>query len=324
MRVFVTGANGFIGSVVTKQLVHNGHQVRCLLRSTSDTTRINALPYEKALGDVTNRDSVFEGMSGCDAVIHLASLSNWNDIHSPKMQEVVVGGSRNVIDACMAHGRLPMVFVSTAAAIDGTTTPVVLDENSPCTLKQEVFIYPYAKRTVEGFCKDAAHDGLPVSIVNPTEVYGPNDTGLNTAGNLVDMAKSSPVFVCSGGTSVVHVEDVATGIIAALTKGKPGSRYILGGENLTISELAYLSLSILGQGHKRIIKIPNSVIRTLASLADRMSLPFPINPKVVPYATRYWFVRNDKARAELGVEFRTARDTLEPTFDWLKAAKLIG
>jgi dihydroflavonol-4-reductase len=159
--------------------------------------------------------------------------------------------------------------------------------------------------------------------VNPTEVYGPFDTALNTAGNLVDMAKSSPVFVCNGGTSVVHVDDVATGIIAALAKGKPGSRYILGGENLTISELASLSLSILGQ-HKRIIKIPNSLIRTLAAGAERMNLPFPINPKVVPYATRYWFVRNDKARAELGVSFRTARDTLEPTFAWLKSAKIIA
>jgi hypothetical protein len=98
----------------------------------------------------------------------------------------------------------------------------------------------------------------------------------------------------------------------------------LGGENLTISELASLTLSILGQGHKRIIKIPNGLIRTLAAAADKLKLPFPINPKVVPYATRYWFVRNDKARAELGVSFRSARDTLEPTFEWLKAAKHIS
>jgi dihydroflavonol-4-reductase len=141
-------------------------------------------------------------------------------------------------------------------------------------------------------------------------VYGPNDTALNTAGNLIDIAKSSPVLVCNGGTSVVHVDDVATGIIAALTKGKPGSRYILGGDNLTVKELASLSLSILGQ-NKKIVTIPNSVIRTLASLAEKFGLPFPINPKVVPYATRYWFVRNDKARAELGVSFRLA---------WLKSA----
>lgn len=323
MRVFVTGANGFIGSVVTKHLAAEGHEVRCLLRPTSDTTRIRNFAFEKALGDVTQRDTVMQGMSGCDAVIHLASLSNWNDIQSPKMHDVVVNGSRNVIDAAIAHGRLPMVFVSTAAAVDGTSTPVVLDESSPCTLNEKIFIYPHAKRTVEGYCKEAASNGLPVSIVNPTEVYGPHDTSLNTAGNLVDMATSSPVFVCNGGTSVVHVDDVAAGILAALKKGKPGQRYILGGENLTVAELASLSLSILGQGHKRIVKIPNGLIRTLASLAEKLKLPFPINPKVVPYATRYWFVRNDKARAELGISFRSARDTLEPTFDWLKAAKLI-
>jgi len=323
MRILVTGSNGFIGSVVTRKLAESGHDVRCLMRATSDTTRLEGVPYTKVLGDVTKRETVFEGMSGCDAVIHLASLSNWNDIHSPKMHDVVVNGSRNVIDAAISHGNLPMVFVSSAAAIDGTTTPVVLDENSPFTLNEKVFVYPHAKLTVEGFCKEAAQNGLPVSIVNPTEVYGPNDTALNTAGNLVDMAKSSPVFVCNGGTSVVHVDDVATGIIAALTKGKPGSRYILGGDNLTISELASLSLSILGQ-NKKIITIPNGIIRTLARMAEKLNMPFPINPKVVPYATRYWFVRNDKARRELGVSFRSPRETLEPTFAWLKSTKHIA
>lgn len=323
MRVFVTGSNGFIGSVVSRQLVEKGHELRCLLRTSSDTTRLCGIPYEKVYGDVTNRESVYDAMSGCDAVVHLASLSNWNDIHSPKMHDVVVHGSKNVIDAAISHGKIPMVFVSSAAAVDGTIKPVVLDESSPCTLNEKIFVYPHAKLMVEGFCKEAAMGGLPVTIVNPTEVYGPNDTALNTAGNLIDMAKSSPVFVCNGGTSVVHVEDVATGILAALAKGKPGSRYILGGDNLTIGELASLSLSILGQ-HKRIIKIPNGLIRTLAKAAQRMGLPFPINPAVVPYATRYWFVRNDKARAELGVSFRPAREVLEPTFAWLKSANLIA
>jgi dihydroflavonol-4-reductase len=296
--------------------------VRCLLRSTSDTTRIKGLPYDTSIGDVTHRESVFEGMKGCEAVLHLASLSNWSDIYSPRMHPVVVGGSRNVIDAAMANGRLPMVFVSSITAIDGTLAPQVLNEDSACHLDAS-FIYSHAKREVEGFCKEAAKEGLPVVIVNPAEVYGPHDTALNTAGNLVDMAKSSPVLVCKGGTSVVHVEDVANGIIVALTKGKPGARYILGGDNLHVSELASLSLSILGQ-HKRIIQLPNGVLRTLAAAADKLHLPFPINPKVVPYATRFWFMNNQKARAELGLSFRSARETLEPTFAWLKESHLIS
>jgi dihydroflavonol-4-reductase len=322
MRVLVTGPNGFIGSVVARKLAEKGHNVRCLMRSTSDASRLNGVPYEKATGDVTQKETVLEAMSGCDAVLHLASLSNWNDIHSPRMRPVVVDGSRNVIEAAMAHGKLPMVYVSSSAAIDGTLEPKVLNESSSCHLESSSFSYPHAKLEVEALCVQAAQEGLPVSIVNPTEVYGPNDTALNTAGNLIDMAKSSPVFVCRGGTSVVHVDDVAEGIIVALSKGKPGSRYILGGDNLEVADLARLSLAILGQ-NKRIITIPNGLLRTLAKVADTLHLPFPINPKVVPYATRYWFMDNSKAKHELGLSFRGARETLEPTFAWLKSANLI-
>lgn len=324
MLVFVSGGNGFIGSVVVKKLVEKGHRVRCLLRATSDISRIQGLPFEKSTGDITNRDSVLSAVNGCDAVIHLASLSNWNDIYSPRMHDVVVGGSKNVIEAAQEYGQLPMVFVSSITAIDGTEEPKILNEESPYNLNSSDFIYSHAKRTVESYCIRAAKQGLRAVIVNPAEVYGPFDTALNTAGNLIDMAKSSPVFVCSGGTSIVHVDDVAEGIVAALFKGRPGSRYILGGDNLTISDLARLSLSILGQKGKRILKIPNGLLRTASRIADKFNLPFPINPKVVPYATRYWFMSNQKAKEELGLSFRSASETLEPTFAWLKSSKILS
>jgi dihydroflavonol-4-reductase len=147
-------------------------------------------------------------------------------------------------------------------------------------------------------------------------VYGPGDTALATAGNLVDFVTSHPVLVCSGGTSVVHVDDVATGIIAALEKGRPGERYILGGTNLTIRELAALCLDILGR-RATIVTVPNRLARFVARVAVRTGLPLPYDPHVVSYATRYWFVDNSKARRELGVTFRTARDTLQSTLAWL-------
>src|SRR5258707_9172861 len=106
-------------------------------------------------------------------------------------------------------------------------------------------------------CMDAVGNGVPVIIVNPGEVYGPNDTALITACNLIDFAKSKPVLVCDGGTLVVYVDDVALAIVRAMEKGRSGERYILGGENLTVRQLAELCLEILGQ-RKSIVKVPNS------------------------------------------------------------------
>ena len=103
MKVFVTGGNGFIGSVVVRMLVKEGHAVRCLLRKTSNTDRLTGLEFERAIGDVREAASLSAGMEGCDAVIHLASLSAWDQIDSPLMDEVVEGGTRNVLAAAKAN-----------------------------------------------------------------------------------------------------------------------------------------------------------------------------------------------------------------------------
>ena len=202
------------------------------------------------------------------------------------MHEVVVGGSQNVLEAAGKCGKLRTVFVSSAIAINGTQEPCIQNEESPFTLpKSKDYSYAFAKHEVEQHCRETAETGLPVIIVNPAEVYGPNDRNLITAGNLVDFATSNPILVPKGGTSVVHVDDVATGIIAAFETGKSGERYILGGDNLTIRELAGLTVELLGQ-EKRIIIMPNTLITWLAKLGHTLHFPLPFNPAVIPYAVR--------------------------------------
>lgn len=320
-KIFITGGNGFIGSRVVRQLIEQGVAVRCLLRTTSNTERIDDLDVERMMGDIRDVASLERGMRGCDGVIHLASLSNWDDIHSPLMHEVVVGGSQNVLQAAQTCGNLRTVFVSSTIAINGSLTPDIQNENSPFELNnKQDYSYAFAKREVEQRCREAVRHGLPVVIVNPAEVYGSHDKDLITAGNLVDFAKSNPVLVPSGGTSVVHVDDVAAGIIAASFKGQSGERYILGGDNLTMRELAALTIELLGQ-KKKIITLPNLLITWLAKLGHTLHLPLPFNPAVIPYAVRYWLMDNAKARAELGVNFRSAYDTLAPTLHWLRENK---
>ena len=319
MKVFVTGGNGFIGSVVVRKLVQKEHTVTCLLRTASRTQRIDDLPVKRVHGDIRDASKVKEGMLGCDATIHLAGLSSWNDINSPALEEVVEGGTRHVIEAAADLPGHRVIFVSTTTAINGSDKPQIFDESSEFTLSDPKLKYAHAKHRAEFLCLSAFRKGLSVVIVNPAEVYGPSDEGLITAGNLVDFSRANPVLVCNGGTSVVHVDDVATGIVAALEKGRAGERYILGGENVTIHQLAALYLQLAGQSSK-IVTLPNRIIRTLTWIATQIGLPLPFKADVIPYATRYWFVDGSKAQRELGVKFRDARDTLLPTIEWLRQA----
>lgn len=322
--IFVTGASGFIGSRVVKQLIGQGYTVRCLLRITSRTDRIDGLDCERSIGDILDIATLEAGMTGCHGVIHLAGLSGWRDLRFGKIKEVIVEGTKNVLLAARRCGNLRTVYVSSAAAIDGTDTPQILNEASPFTLGDEPrYAYALAKQEAEKLCRRANAEGLPVITVNPSEVYGPGDQDLITAGNLAHFAGGSPVLVCRGGTGIVHVDDAAAGIIRALEKGRAGERYILSGENLTIRELAALTAELLGQ-KKTIITLPNTLVGIIAGLGERLGCTLNFEPAAIPYAVKYWFMDNLKAKRELDVNFRSAKDTLRPTLEWLKEIGIIS
>lgn len=323
MKVFVTGGNGFIGSKVVRDLVAAGHAVTCLLRKESKTDRIDPYRFERSDGDVRDAASLRAGMTRCDATIHLAAPGGWHADDASSIEQVIVGGAENVLGVAADLRDHRVVMISSSAAINASTTPIVFDETAEFTLKNPRLHYANAKHKAEVVAHRAFERGVPVVIVNPAEVYGPGDSALGTASNLIDFAKSWPVaLVCDGGTGIVHVDDVASGIVAALDRGRPGERYILSGENLTVRELAALVLE-LTRRRMPIVGVPNGVSRSLADLAIQLHVPVPFNPHVVPYATLYWLVDATKARTELGVNFRAARETIADTITWLRAERLL-
>lgn len=322
MRVFVTGGNGFIGSTVVRELCAAGHTVVCLLRATSNTERIDGLPFERAVGDVRDAASVRAGMHGCDSTIHLAAPGGWQADDAAGLEDVIVNGARNVLGAASELPGHRVVQISSTAAINASDAPIVFDERAEFTVRDPNLHYAHAKHRAELVAHEAAGRGVAVVIVNPSEVYGPGDTGLGTAANLLDFAKAVPVLVCDGGTGVVHVDDVARGIIAALERGRPGERYILGGENLSVRQLAELTLELTGR-HVPIVQVPNGVSRFIARMAIQLHLPAPFNPHVVPYATLYWYADSRKAERELGVTFRSGRETIGSAIDWLRGRGIL-
>jgi len=314
MKILVTGGNGFIGSVVVRMLRARGLDVRCLVRRTSRLHRIAHLGCELVYGDLLDFPSLQAASRGCDVVIHLAAIVKWDLINSPSMFDVVAGGTLNVLKAAVGSGIERMVYVSSIVALDGTREPVMLNESSRLARRRGPYAYARAKLQAEDFCRQYS-DRISVTIVNPGEVYGPNDIDLITAGNLIDFAESDPVTIFEGGTSVAYVDDVAAGMIAALERGQNGERYILAGENVTIRRLAELTNELLSL-KKKFIKVPAPIIRSVAWLGRTLHVPLPFNPQVIPYATLYWFTDNSKAVRDLGVRFRNAESTLLPTLEW--------
>ena len=319
MKVFVTGGNGFIGSRVVRRLHARGHAVRCLLREASRTHRIDAVPFERAPGDVRDAASLRAGVAGCDAVIHLASISSWDQIRSPAMREVVLEGTANVLDAARDAGKLRTVFVSSAAAVNGSVEPKIHDERSPFEVDGKTLIYAGLKHEAEKLCADAAAFGLPVVTVNPCEVYGPEDDDLITASYLVEAIRDWPVIAVTGGTAVAHVDDVAAGICAALEQGRPGERYILAGENLTVRAILELALEAAG-ARKTVLQVPNALAKAAIGALDALRLPTPVKPDLLAYGCLHWWMDASKARAELGWDPRPAKQTIAETVAWLRAA----
>ena len=320
MKVFVTGGNGFIGSRVVHFLIQEGHTVRCLLRETSKTHRIDAYDFERHLGDIRDVDSLTEGMRDCDAVIHLASISAWDQIRSPLMRTIVIDGTRNVLNAAQKAGNLRVIFVSTMVAVNGTKCPEILTESSPFSLPAEPFVYGNAKREAEEMCLSFFEEHqLPVLIVNPCEVWGPNDDDFITAEYARDTIKDWPAMTVKGGTALAHVDDIAMGITASVTKGRPGERYILGGENVHASEITAMILEA-AELNKLTLHLPNGITLALINTMSKLGLPTPIHPDLLAHAVRYWFADCSKAEQELGYSYRPARETIGEVVHWLREA----
>lgn len=317
-RVFVTGGSGFIGSRVVKELVARGCEVRCLLRPTSKAHRLAGLRYEVCRGDLEDSSALRAGVDGCDAIVHLACASAWSEIRvlGPRIHSVSVDGTRNVLAAARQAGVQRLVYVSSAVAVNGSDTPSLFDETSRYELEGRGLAYSLAKRRAEELVLSESPP-LEVVIAAPSEVYGPGDDGLVTAGSILDILHAHTPIACAGGTSIAHVDDVAGGIVAALYRGRPSERYILGGPNLTVHELTRTVLRLAGR-KDAVLDVPNSALFDLVRLLREAGMSPPISEDVLDYATLYWFMDSSKARRELGYQSRDAEDTLRSVVTWLR------
>jgi dihydroflavonol-4-reductase len=236
MTTLVTGATGFLGSHVARQLVARGEKnVRVLARPTSDMRALAGLAVERVIGDLRDPTSLDLALAGVETLYHVAADYRLWARDPQEIYESNVTGTRNLLAAASRAGVARIVYTSTVATIAVPGTTALPNENTEARLSDMIGAYKRSKFLAEQEVLKAAREGLPVVIVNPTTPVGPGDWKPTPTGKIiVDFLNGRMPAYVDTGLNFVAVEDAAAGHLLAAERGKVGERYLLGGENLSL------------------------------------------------------------------------------------------
>ena len=304
MRVFVTGATGFIGGELARRLRARGDDVRALVRKPDKATDLRELGCELITGDLSDERAIRDGMQGCDAVIHVAAVYEVGIPKSrhPEMYDANVRGTERVLGAALELKVGKVVYVSTIGAF-GNTRGEVVDETFRHRGGGYTSYYEETKVEAHQIAERLIGEGLPCVIVQPGGVYGPDDPSAPGAlmRQFLDGRLPAMMFP-ETGFNMVHRDDVAAGILLALDKGRPGEAYVLGGEITTIGGLFKTLAAVAGKKPPR-ITIPGILVKPLIPLGPVVGPALGLGPNLGELVTAaegvtYW-AKDDKARREL-------------------------
>jgi len=305
VKAFVTGGTGFIGSRVVRRLRERGDEVVALVRSPEKASELRELGCELVEGDLTSEQAIRDGVRGCDAVFHIAAVYKVGIPGSerPAMRDANVGGTERVLDAAIDAGVQRIVYVSTVNVF-GNTHGAVVDETYTRNGGDFLSCYDETKWQSHQVALDRIGKGAPIVIVQPGGVYGPGDH--SELGNMIDQAATGKLkmkMFPETGLNIVHVDDVADGILLAYDKGEIGEAYVLGGQITKMGELVEKVSEIVGRKAPT-RELPPALMKMAIPIGPLVgkALGFPPNLRELIRTSdgvTFW-AKDDKARRELG------------------------
>jgi len=321
MTTLVTGAAGFLGSHVARQLVARGDDVRVLLRVSSSNRAISDLSLEYVTGDLRDASSLERAMAGAQRVFHVAADYRLWARRSRDIYDSNVGGTRNLLAAAKKAGVEQLIYTSTVAtiAVDRPESP---NEFTDAKLEEMVGHYKRSKWMAEQEVLKAAKDGLPVIVAMPTTPVGPWDWKPTPTGKIIlDFLNGKMPGYVETGLNFVGVEECAAGHLLVAEKGKIGERYLLGAENLTLKQLLDALARITGLAAPG-MKIPHGVALGVAYLETAFSRLIGKEPQIpvegVKIAQHMMFVDCSRANKELGFAPSPVAGALERAVKWYR------
>ena len=321
-KTLVTGGTGFVGRAVVTALLDAGRQVRVLVRDPKHPA-LAGLDVEPAVGDLKDAGSLEKAVQGCHRIFHVAADYRLWVPDPAEMYAVNVEGTRAMLAAAAAAGVERVVYTSTVGALGNPGNGTPGNEATPVSIAEMVGHYKRSKFLAEEVALDFARKGVPLVVVNPSTPVGPWDSRPTPTGRMViDYLQGRMPAYLETGLNLVHVQDVARGHLLAAEKGRVGEKYILGHENLSLSQIFQILAEISGIPAPT-VKLAYGVVLPLAYLAEfwarHVSHREPrMTVTAVRMAKKYMYFDSSKAMQELGYAPTSVRRALEEAVEWFK------
>ncbi len=324
MKVFITGATGFVGSHVARHLCRAGADLRVLIRPTSKLENLAGLSTETVTGDLLEIEALRTAIRGCDAVMHVAADYRLWVTDPEKMNATNVTGTRELLRLAREEGVRRVVYTSSVATIGFFSDGRISDEATPVSLADMIGHYKRSKYLAEQEAVAAARAGQQVILLNPTTPIGSGDTKPTPTGRIVvDFLKRKFPAYMDTGLNLVDVNEVARTHVHALEAGRSGERYILGGENLTLKQILDKMSAITGLPSPT-MRVPHSVAMIFAlcdqTITGKMRGQEPrATVEAVRMGKKMMFVSSAKAERELDFRVVPVYAALRSAIDWFRA-----
>jgi dihydroflavonol-4-reductase len=331
MRTLVTGSTGFLGGHLLAELQgrREGSRLRVLVRRPEQAHALESRGVEIVPGSVTVAADVARAVAGVDRIYHLAGLVSRARGDAHRMYEVHVEGTRLLAEAARAAGVRRMVLLSTSGTVAVSERADEMPDETTATPLDIIARWPYyaSKLYQEETARRACGDAVELVMVNPSLLLGPGDDRLSSTRDVLAFLAGDVVLTPSGGLSFVDVRDVAAALPAAMERGRPGERYLMGGHNCSFAEF-FGRLGRLAKVAAPRLRPPGKwtllAAQAQAALYRKLGRTPRVEPDSVEMARYFWYVRSDRAREELGFSPRDATETLNDTVKYLRAHFLGG
>lgn len=324
VRVFITGATGFVGGHVARQYATWGASLRLLTRQTSRLDSLSGINAEMVKGDLRESEKLRSALTGCDALVHVAAdYRLW--VRDPEqMYAANVDGTRELLKLAREVGIQRVVYTSSVATMGFKADGTIVNEDTPVALSDMIGHYKRSKFLGEQEAIQAAKAGQHVIILNPTTPIGAGDAKPTPTGRIIVdfLNKKFPAYVDTG-LNLVDVDEVARMHIVALDRGTPGERYILGGENLTLKQILDRMSAITGLPSPK-MRVPHAVAMAFAFFDENFTGKLRgKEPRATVEAVRMgkkmMFASSTKAERELGFQVLPVYPALRAAIDWFVA-----
>ncbi|MBN2773321.1 MAG: NAD-dependent epimerase/dehydratase family protein [Prolixibacteraceae bacterium] len=328
MKTLLTGADGLLGSNVVRELIRQGFNVRVLVERGRNTGTLDGLDIEKVEGNILDKTSLAEAVSGCDFIIHAAASTSIWPPQSEIIRKVNIEGTRNLVEAAIENKVKRIVHVGTANSFGAGTKENPGDESSPFSAGKYKLDYIDSKYKVQQILlNEYKKSNTKIVIVNPTFMLGPFDSKPSSGQFLLALYQKQVPGYTKGGRNFLYVKDAAVAVVNALTKGRPGECYILAGTNLTYKEFNEVLEKTFGIKPPK-IRFPKPAIMTYGVLSEIAGKVFGFEPKVsravAKISNDLYFYNAKKAVDELDLPQTPIETAVKDAIDWFKKMKYIN